>query len=452
MRGRGPIVNASGTAPAPNQNEGSPHCEFRGSITRLLASLSTPRGGGCPPLHARLASGCWPQLCRTGFDPQGFYERFLSVTTLPPLTSFLGARFVSARQFFGLDISSFAVELAKVTMMIARKLAIDELHITEHALPLDNLDANFKAADALIDEQGNPAVWPRADVIIGNPPFSGAKNVKPERGAPYVNAVRRAYPDIPGMADYCVYWFRKAHAHLPPCIPHDPVVGRAGLVGTQNIRNNKSRIGGLDHIVLDGSIVDAVNNQPWSGDGKVHVSIVNWVRSLDRAVLPDKRRLWFEVDKKPTIKVPRPSRSGPIPTEYQLSFVELNHINSSLSSKTDVSKAKQLQSNRQPQCVFQGVTPGYSGFVLTPNERLTIVQKDSTSRKLIRPYLIGRELVTGKGNAQRYLIDAYGLTIIDLGRFAAIRKHLEDRVLMEVKDKIEEAKRTKELVQNNCSN
>ena len=38
--------------------------------------------------------------------------------------------FVSARQFFGIDINPFAVELAKVTMMIARKLAIDELHIT----------------------------------------------------------------------------------------------------------------------------------------------------------------------------------------------------------------------------------------------------------------------------------------------------------------------------------
>ena len=39
-------------------------------------------------------------------------------------------------------------------MMIARKLAIDELHITERALPLDNLDDNFTAADALIDSSG----------------------------------------------------------------------------------------------------------------------------------------------------------------------------------------------------------------------------------------------------------------------------------------------------------
>ena len=64
--------------------------------------------------------------------------------------------FVTARNFFGMDINPFAVELAKVTMMIARKLAIDELHVTEPALPLDNLDDNFIAGDALVDEAGHP--------------------------------------------------------------------------------------------------------------------------------------------------------------------------------------------------------------------------------------------------------------------------------------------------------
>ena len=38
--------------------------------------------------------------------------------------------FVTAANFYGMDINPFAIELAKVTMMIARKLAIDELHIT----------------------------------------------------------------------------------------------------------------------------------------------------------------------------------------------------------------------------------------------------------------------------------------------------------------------------------
>jgi hypothetical protein len=62
------------------------------------------------------------------------------------------------------------------------------------------------------------------------------------------------------MADYCVYWIRKAHEHLLPCTAEDPVGGRAGLVGTQNIRNGDSRVGGLDHVVKDGTIIEAVDN------------------------------------------------------------------------------------------------------------------------------------------------------------------------------------------------
>src|SRR5690606_18054501 len=110
--------------------------------------------------------------------------------------------FVTSKQFYGMDILPFAVELAKVTMTLAHKLSIDELHIDEPALPLDNLDRNIRCMDALIDEDGKPPQWPAADVIIGNPPFLGAKRLKPERGADYVNAVRKLYPGVPGMADY----------------------------------------------------------------------------------------------------------------------------------------------------------------------------------------------------------------------------------------------------------
>src|SRR5271157_1077345 len=245
------------------------------------------------------------------------YERMVEMSgKIDPSQMLFG--FVSARQFFGIDINPFAVELAKVTMMIARKLAIDELHITEKALPLDNLDDNFKAADALIDELGNPVRWPRADVIIGNPPFVGAKFLKPERGADYVNAVRHAYPEVPGMADYCVYWFRKAHDHLRPCTPADPVAGRAGLVGTQNIRNNQSRVGGLDYVVQSGTIVEAVDNQPWSGEANVHVSIVNWVKTQEPALLPSKRRLWFKVQPSASVTRLHLRGTGSAAKEYEL--------------------------------------------------------------------------------------------------------------------------------------
>ncbi len=65
--------------------------------------------------------------------------------------------FVSSKNFYGMDIQPFAVELAKVTMMLAHKLAIDELHVTENALPLDNLDTNFIVGDALDRRQAAQA-------------------------------------------------------------------------------------------------------------------------------------------------------------------------------------------------------------------------------------------------------------------------------------------------------
>ncbi len=135
--------------------------------------------------------------------------------------------FVTAAQFHGIDIIPLAIELAKVTMMIGRKLAIDELKMEEQPLPLDNLDANFITGDALITGKGIPTPWPHADVIIGNPPFMGAQWLKPNRGVDYVNTVREQFPEVPGMADYCVYWIRRTQDHLSDCTKDDPV--KAGL-------------------------------------------------------------------------------------------------------------------------------------------------------------------------------------------------------------------------------
>ena len=53
----------------------------------------------------------------------------------PEETEELRLSFVTARNFYGIDINPFAVELAKVTLMIGRKLAEDELHLGEHPLP-----------------------------------------------------------------------------------------------------------------------------------------------------------------------------------------------------------------------------------------------------------------------------------------------------------------------------
>ncbi|MCE9555703.1 MAG: N-6 DNA methylase [Planctomycetes bacterium] len=351
--------------------------------------------------------------------------------------------FVTASQFYGVDILPFAVELAKVTMMIARKLAIDELHTNEDALPLGNLDANFQATDALINAEGLPAVWPKADVIIGNPPFVGAKLLKPQRGADYVNAVRKAYPDVPGMADYCVYWIRKAHDHLSDCTADDPVAGRAGLVGTQNIRNNQSRVGGLDHVVASGTIVEAVDNQPWSGEANVHVSIANWVKHAPmnprltereqgivskQLLIPEKKRLWFKVEPELGKKNIRKKGAGPASKEYELEFREPDYINSALSDETDVSSKRALECNKKPKRCFQGKIPGYEGFMLDTGEARKL-RVDSAP--VIVPYLTGRELLD-EFVIDRWAVDFRNMNMMEASAFPSAFAHCRTHVLQDV--------------------
>jgi len=335
--------------------------------------------------------------------------------------------YVSARQFFGLDINPFAVELAKVTMMIARKLAIDELHVIENALPLDNLDDNFRVGDALIDDLGHPTQWPPADVIIGNPPFLGAKRLKPERGPDYVNAVRKAYPEVPGMADYCVYWFRKAHDHLPPCTADNPLAGRAGLVGTQNIRNNQSRVGGLDHIVKSGTIIEAVENQAWSGDANVHVSIANWVKSKGPELLPLSRRLWTQVTRRNSFARRLSVANNGANKESEFTVTNLPVINSSLSGDADLSAKRSLECNKKPKNCFQGKIPGYAGFMLDAK----MVQRLGGVSEVILPYLTGRELLD-EFKIERWAIDFGSRDIHQASLFERAFSHCRDHVLPEV--------------------
>ncbi|CAN7782973.1 N-6 DNA methylase [Variovorax sp. LjRoot175] len=346
--------------------------------------------------------------------------------------------FVSARNFYGMDINPFAVDIAKVTMMLAHKLSIDELHINENALPLDNLDDNFRAGDALVNADGTRATWLKADVIVGNPPFLGAKLLKPVYGADYVNKVRAAYPEVPGMADFCVYWFRRAHDELNPCTAADPTAGRAGLVGTQNVRSNASRIGGLDHIASTGTIVDAVDNQPWSGEANVHVSIANWVKTQDDKLLPDVRRLWFKAAAT-TGGPKRRDRAGPTSKQYELDMREVSFISSSLSDKVDVTGAQALSVN-ESIVVCQGITPGHAGFLLTPDERAAMVKAEPRSSTVTHPYMVGDDILSGVGKAPRWIIDFGASDVLRAQSFAKPFTHLKARVLPAMKKAEAEAK------------
>ncbi len=324
---------------------------------------------------------------------------------------------VSIQQFYGIDNQPFAVELAKVTLMLAKELEIREaaklgesegLFFQEKPLPLDNLDANIVCADALFTE------WPAADAIIGNPPYLGAKLLKPEYGEQYVKKMRAAYPAVPGMADLCVYWFRKAHDVLEPG-------QRAGLVGTQNIRNNNSRAGGLDYIATNGgTITEAVSAQVWSGEAAVHVSIVNWIKG-----------------DQPGEKLLHVQRGDSVDSPWET--FELPTINPSLSSGLDVGQAAELRANQEPPVVYNGQFPRHHGFVLTPEEAASLIAADPRNREVVHPFLIGAELLIS-GAPQRWVIDFQKRDVFEARSFARPFEHVQSYVLPRVTELAEKEK------------
>jgi SAM-dependent methyltransferase len=290
---------------------------------------------------------------------------------------------ISIHQFHGIDIQPFAVELAKVTLMLAKEQEVKEaaklrdsegLLVLEKPLPLDNLDKNILCADALFTD------WPKADAIVGNPPYLGARRATVEFGADYMKKVRKLFPSVPGRADFCVYWFRKAHS----CLGEGQ---RAGLVGTNSIRQNYSREGGLDQIVAEnGTIIEAVSTQVWSGDAAVHVSIVNWIKGTEEGV--HERRLSFQLG----------DRSD---SSWETLVVPV--INSSLSAGLDVSTATALAANSASQACFQGQTHGHEGFLL--NLAVGTLLK-SHHPDAVFPFLTGDDMLGRKDSSpSRFVID-----------------------------------------------
>jgi hypothetical protein len=336
---------------------------------------------------------------------------------------------VTPRQFFGIDHIQFAAELAKVTLTLAKEFSLLEARdrfvefqadLLNQALPLDNLDDNIHCADALFGP------WPAADAVIGNPPFQSKNKMQQEFGPEYMQRLRHAYPDVPGRADYCVYWFRRAHDSLK-------AGQRAGLVGTNTIRQNYSREGGLDYIVQNGgTIVEAVSSQPWSGEAAVHVSIVNWIKGKQ-----DGPKALFQLV--------GTDRQGPWMRQ------EVPVINSSLSFTTDVSGARRLRANADAKACFQGQTHGHEGFLLAPEQAHMLVKQDKRNNQVLFPFLTADDMLsTLPPSPTRYVIDFHPRDVLAAAAyekpFAIVKKEvLPDRE----KAAAEETERNKKVLEKN---
>jgi type II restriction/modification system DNA methylase subunit YeeA len=177
---------------------------------------------------------------------------------------------VSPANVLGIELNAYAAELARVTVWVGEIQWMlkhgYEIQRRPVLVPLNHI----QCGDALLNADGTEAIWPKTNVIVGNPPFLGGSKKRKELGDAYFDRLAQVFSGrLAPAVDLVCYWFEKARTQI--------VSGQAlqaGLVATQSIRGGANRRV-LDEITASARIFDAWSDEPWVNDGAaVRVSLV----------------------------------------------------------------------------------------------------------------------------------------------------------------------------------
>ncbi|WP_431885135.1 DNA methyltransferase [Micromonospora wenchangensis] len=289
-------------------------------------------------------------------------ERITSLAQSSGLPVPTGLPYFPLSNMQGIDVVPMATAVARVTLWMGHRQMIEKYGPAEPPLPLVSL-GSIRTADAL------RAAWPETDCIVGNPPFIGSQFMRDAHGDDYLKWLGKTFGV--GVKDFCVYWFRRSQDHLR-------AGQRAGLVGTNSIAQNRARSASLDYVVGNGGVItDAVSSQTWPGEAKVHVSLVNWVKS-------------------PTAP----------PTEFILDNNLVTGITAELKAP-DSSTAKALPLTPNKGRCFQGPITVGDGFIISAEKaEALLAAKSAAYRDVVRPYLVGEDVADDPAQRpRRWVID-----------------------------------------------
>lgn len=118
---------------------------------------------------------------------------------------------VDIRQFYGIEINDFAVEVAKTALWIAEKQMMTEteeiLYRSLDLLPLKS-NSGVHEGNALKMDWSEVLPAEQCWYVVGNPPFYGARNQSKEQKAELVEVFHGAKNS--GNVDYVAGWYMKA--------------------------------------------------------------------------------------------------------------------------------------------------------------------------------------------------------------------------------------------------
>jgi hypothetical protein len=349
---------------------------------------------------------------------------------------------VHPRQFHGIEIKMWAREIAELTLWIGYHQFWRETHggrtppipILEDTGTLEYRDAVL-AWDSIVRRpekdrpdptprirhpvtgelvpdpeaklpyyeyvNARPAKWPKADFIVGNPPYVGNKRMRGALGDGYVDALRGAYPSVTAGADFVMYWWASAAS-----LCSNGQVIRTGIITTNSITQVSHQSIVRDAFENGAQVVWAIPDHPWNDerDGaavRIAMTVIA-SRSLKKATL-------VHVD----------ARGQLVSSETRGSF------NADLTFNADVASAADIELVANVGVVSVGFDPQAGGFVLSPDEANRLLAEPGYD-VVVRRYLNGRDLARRPRGV--FIIDFGLMSEEEASRYPLAFEIVRDRV------------------------
>ncbi|WP_137157678.1 DNA methyltransferase [Rhizobium sp. FKL33] len=344
---------------------------------------------------------------------------------------------VDPHQFLGLEVNPRAAAIAELVLWIGHL----QWHYRNRGVapsePILKAFKNIQTMDAVLTWDGYPLPkvvegretypnprrpdWPKADYIVGNPPFVGGKDIRARMGSGYAEALWKAHQHMNESADFVMYWWdRSAEILLKAKSP----LKRFGFVTTNSISQVFQRRVMEPYLAAKKplSLVMAIADHPWTKLTRDSAA-VRIAMTVAEAGKKDGRLL--EVTAEEAVETDSPV----------ILFAEKQgKINADLTVGVDVISVARLEASSG--LAHKGVQLNGMGFVLTEDDLNFIAERAPNEFGIIKSFVNGRDLVQQPRSVK--VIDTFGF---DADNLRALYPTLYQIILNRVKPERDENRR-----------
>lgn len=231
------------------------------------------------------------------------------------------------------------------------------------------------------------AKWPKADFIVGNPPFVSSRETRELLGDGYADALRVGHPTVPGNVDLVMYFWNAS----ADCLRSG--ARQFGLITTSRIRMEQNRAVTVNALARDLQISFAIPDHPWAGsDADAGVRVAFTV--VTKATMPKKMLLLAPDHDDPRSRV----TDGTILEQGDLLAIPRQTITPDLSPSVEVANLRELKA--WSNLCHAGMKPYATSLVVTADFASKLFESADLISKYAPLYMNGQDIARRPRNVR----------------------------------------------------